>query len=222
MLLRVTLSEQAPYPALRQELFTQLRENPTLFRGHNVRVAIQGKALSTAQRKELGQVFSMDFGIQDVLFGDEVDLQRKVESSIKAASQIQRRSAEDEDIDTEPELITRFEKGSRSTFIMETIRSGQRIESLGDVVIIGDVNPGAEIMAGGSIAVFGKLRGLAHAGCSGDRDACIAALQLKPKQLRLAGKILSFSQDRGHTGPEVARLDKNGSVVIKQLSGGRR
>lgn len=221
--LEIVLSDGAPYPALREELLSRLKKNPSFFKGTNVRAVIRGKSLSPAQRKELIRVFSMDFGIADVLFGDEVDLQRKVERSIKAASRMHGMSAEEEEKDTEPELIMRFEKGSKSTFVMETVRNGQRIESMGDVVVIGDVNPGAEIIAGGSIAVFGKLRGLAHAGCSGDRDdACIAALSLSPKQLRLAGRIVSFSRDRGPHGPEIAKLDKDGKVVIQRLSGDRR
>lgn len=220
--LEIILSDRATYPTLREELLGKFKKHPTFFKNTNMRVVIRGKYLSPAQRKELKRVFAMDFGIHDVLYGDEADLQKEVERRIKAAAARTRPPSEDEERETEPELITRLEPGEKSMFVMETVRNGQRIESMGDVVVIGDVNPGAEIIAGGSIAVFGKLRGLAHAGCSGNKEnACIAALSLNPKQLRLAGRIVSFSRERGGSGPEVARLDRGGNVVIESI-GGRR
>ena len=70
----------------------------------------------------------------------------------------------------EVELVSNAYFDAQSIFINNTVRSGQRIECEGDIVVIGDVNPGGEVIAGGSIAVFGRLRGLAHAGCSGRKD----------------------------------------------------
>lgn len=221
--LEIVLSEKSPYPILREELLSKMKKHPSFFKNTDMRVIIRGKFLSPAQRKELKQVFAMDFGIHDVLYGDEADMQREVERHIKAASETRKAKWQDDERETEPELIKVLEPDAKSMFIMDTVRNGQRIESQGDIVVIGDVNSGAELIAGGSIAVFGKLRGLAHAGCSGDREhACIAALSLSPKQLRLAGKIVSFGHERGQKGPEVARLDKEGQVVIRPIGRGRR
>ena len=223
--LEIVLDEKAPYPGLREELLGKMKEHPSFFKDTDMRVIIRGKFLSHAQREELKRVFAMDFGIRDVLYGDEADMQQKVEEGIREAARrlAAAAAAAEDDGEPDPDLVTVLEADSPSAFILDTIRNGQRIESRGDVVVIGDVNPGAEIIAGGSIAVFGKLRGLAHAGCAGDREnACIAALSLSPKQLRLAGKIVSFSRDRAHQGPEVARLDKDGQVVIRSIGSGRR
>ncbi len=73
---------------------------------------------------------------------------------------------------------TRFHKGS--------LRSGQKIEYEGSLVIIGDVNPGAEVIAGENIIVVGELRGLAHAGAKGNRDAVIEAVAISATQIRIA------------------------------------
>ena len=63
------------------------------------------------------------------------------------------------------------------------------------------VNDGAEIIAGGSIAVMGTLRGLAHAGATGRSDVVVAANALHPKQLRISGKIAMFPDDKGGDTP---------------------
>ena len=73
--------------------------------------------------------------------------------------------------------------------ISQTCRSGMRIESEAECVILGDVNPGAEVVAEKDIIIMGKLRGTAHAGCRGDRNARIWALGIEPNQLRIADLI---------------------------------
>src|SRR5699024_519012 len=69
------------------------------------------------------------------------------------------------------------------------IRSGQVLEITGDMLLIGDVNPGGRIIATGNIYVMGNLHGIAHAGSEGDRDAVIAASYMHPSQLRIADCI---------------------------------
>ena len=70
--------------------------------------------------------------------------------------------------------------------VRTTCRSGMRIESEADCVVLGDVNPGAEIVATGDIIVFGRLRGIAHAGSRGNRAARIWAMSIEPSQIRIA------------------------------------
>ena len=73
--------------------------------------------------------------------------------------------------------------------IRNTCRSGIRIEAPADCVVLGDVNPGAEIVAMGDVIVFGNLRGIAHAGAGGDRSARIWALSIEPSQVRIADRV---------------------------------
>lgn len=86
--------------------------------------------------------------------------------------------------------------GSNGLVLKETIRSGRSVYHEGHIVVIGDVNPGAEIIAGGDVVVWGKLRGLVHAGALGDKTAVICALELIPTQLRLADQIAISPNDR--------------------------
>ena len=82
---------------------------------------------------------------------------------------------------------TKYHRGS--------IRSGQRLEEEGSIVILGDVNSGAEIIAADNIVVLGTLRGLAHAGAKGNRKAIIAAGKLDTVQLRIANVVKEINRD---------------------------
>ena len=82
--------------------------------------------------------------------------------------------------------------GEEAVLIRKTLRSGVSIKYPGNVLIDGDVNPGAEILAGGSIYVWGKLRGLAHAGIDGSEEAVICALEINSQILRIANISKEF------------------------------
>lgn len=105
--------------------------------------------------------------------------------------------------------------GSNGLVLRETIRSGRSIYHEGHVVVIGDVNPGAEIIAGGDVVVWGKLRGLVHAGAMGDTTAVICALELIPTQLRIADQIAIAPHDkRRQPTPEKVSMH-NGRIVAE-------
>jgi len=92
--------------------------------------------------------------------------------------------------------------------IRQTLRSGQKIESEFSVIIYGDVNSGAEVVAGGDIVILGKLRGVAHAGAfeESGRGRFIFAIQMQPTQLRI-GSVMSRGRNEDSLVPEVARVD---------------
>jgi septum site-determining protein MinC len=85
------------------------------------------------------------------------------------------------------------------------------------------VNPGAEIVAGGSVVVWGRLRGVVHAGANGNESATVCALDMNPTQLRIASFISVTPLRKGKPQPEIARV-KDGQVVAEpwnQKEGGR-
>ncbi len=95
-----------------------------------------------------------------------------------------------------------------------TLRGGQALHNLGNLLVIGDVNPGAELVASGDIAVFGALRGVAHAGAQGDRSARVVALELAPTQLRIATLIATSESSTKPRGPEHASILDERIVVV--------
>jgi len=117
------------------------------------------------------------------------------------------------------------EAAERKTILVQrTLRSGQQMSYDGNVVILGDVNPGAHVAATGDVIVMGILRGTVHAGASGDDEAVVIAFRLRPTQLRIAGHIARPpDQDANNPNqPEIARV-KDGVVVIEAFPpGGER
>ncbi len=107
-------------------------------------------------------------------------------------------------------------------YIRQTIRGGSRVESHGNVVIVGDVNPGSEVYALGDIIVFGGLRGSAFAGTGGNENAVIVSLKMEPVQIGI-GTYLSRSPDssvgskkqrlKEEVYPEIARVEE-GQIII--------
>lgn len=103
-------------------------------------------------------------------------------------------------------------------FVRGTIRGGTRIFYEGNVVILGDANPGSEIVAAGNVIVMGVLRGMVHAGADGNRDAIVAALKISPTQLRIADLITRCpdSTDDDKMQPELAYV-KDGIIYVEPM-----
>lgn len=97
-----------------------------------------------------------------------------------------------------------------------TLRGGQAIRYAGHVVVMGDVNPGAEVVAAGDVVVWGRVRGVVHAGASGDVSAVVCGLLLAPTQLRIANFIARSPDELIHAqrGPETARV-RDGRIMIE-------
>ena len=103
--------------------------------------------------------------------------------------------------------------------VRRTLRSGQSLRHPSHIVVIGDVNPGAEIVAGGDIVVWGRVRGVVHAGALGDEATVICALDLAPTQLRIAGHIARSPEERRRKpAPEMASV-REGKIVAVPWSG---
>ncbi|MBE9156872.1 septum site-determining protein MinC [Nodosilinea sp. LEGE 06152] len=101
-------------------------------------------------------------------------------------------------------------------YLQTTVRSGVEIRHPGTIIVLGDVNPGSSLVAEGDILVWGRLRGIAHAGFGGDRDRYIMALQMQPTQLRLAD-LVARAPDSPSADylPEVAYVGNNGIRIAQ-------
>jgi len=113
-------------------------------------------------------------------------------------------------------------EADRAFLIRRNVRSGQVVRHTGHVVIIGDVNSGAEVWATGDVIIWGRLRGTVRAGSSGNSEAVICALEMRPSQLRIGDAIArpADSDTRARPYPEVARV-RNGTVVVEPWATGR-
>ena len=111
-----------------------------------------------------------------------------------------------------------YDDEANAKVVFGTLRSGQRIETPFSLIVVGDVNPGADLVAGGDIIVFGSLRGTAHASAYDDEafDRVILALQMQPMQLRI-GSVISRGSDEVVKGAEVARIE-NRRIIVEAYS----
>lgn len=117
---------------------------------------------------------------------------------------------------SEQKNITLNQKKSLK-IINKTLRSGQKVEYDGDVVILGDVNPDAYIIASGSVVIMGALRGVVHAGANGDETAVIMALKLKPQQIRIGHYIARAPDNMEEVNhPEIAFIEGD-SIIIEKI-----
>lgn len=107
-------------------------------------------------------------------------------------------------------------QASQALLIRRTVRSGQVIHYAGTIVVFGDVNPAAEVIAEGDVIVLGKLRGVVHAGSAGDDNAVVGALILAPTQVRIGRQVARAPDEkRWHPWPaEIARI-RSGQIVVE-------
>lgn len=115
----------------------------------------------------------------------------------------------------EPQL--RLVESVTTLYHTGTLRGGQALHHVGNLVVVGDVNPGAEVVATGDIVVFGRLAGVAHAGAQGDENSRVYALRLEPVQLRIASRIAADEEPAsGSVQPEVAFV-RGEHIIITRL-----
>lgn len=118
------------------------------------------------------------------------------------------------------EEAERSKKENEIVSVSRIIRSGQILKVPGDLLLIGDVNPGGTVIAGGNVFVMGTLKGIAHAGYYGNKEAIVAASVMKPSQLRISDCINRAPDqysDEYNREMECAYIDNNNQIMIDRL-----
>ena len=109
-------------------------------------------------------------------------------------------------------------RANRLLVVNKHLRSGQKIEHNGDVLVLGNVNKDAQVIATGNVIVMGTLRGIAIAGALGDESAVVVALRMEPQQIRIGRKIaISHEEERVSPGyPEIAKVE-DGVIILEKV-----
>ncbi|MCR2045004.1 septum site-determining protein MinC [Anaerosalibacter massiliensis] len=180
---------EGSFDSIKEELDIKLRKSGAFFKGGKI-VDFKGKRLSSNELEELKDIVK-----------DKHHLKIVERKKVK-----------------EKDFFTGIKEGM-TKFVKTTLRSGQSIEYKGNVVIFGDVNPGSIVISGGNIVVLGSLRGVAHAGCSGNKNAIVAAFSLQPSQLRIADLIARRPDEdiEEPKWPEIARIEGNEVIIERYL-----
>jgi septum site-determining protein MinC len=188
------------------EVFSQNHESINLLKQSGIAIGV-GKPMTvlsinslTDSGEDVGQLDKPKDDLSNITIYEDDSSPTAKQSSIAVAKPVT------------AEKSCQQEKVNESVlYLKQTLRAGQAVSHKGHLVIVGDVNAGAEIEAEGDITVWGSLRGIAHAGIAGNKKAEIRALRLAPIQIRI-GNVIARSPDRknvgsaNHVGPELAKL----------------
>lgn len=201
----ITLGE-GPWPEVLAELETRLASRASFFLGGRVALRVHNRALSVEQLREIGTIIEQK-GMTMWAVESTHPTSQKSAQELGLETRIRSASWEAETTEFPPAEMM-------GIVVRRTLRSGQTIHYPGHVTLIGDVNPGAEVVAGGDVIVWGKLRGTVHAGAMGDDRAVVCALELAPSQIRI-GPYVACSPERSRRPktPEIARVQEEGIVV---------
>lgn len=200
--LLITTAGDGEWEPLRLALLEHLDSQAEFLRGAQITLDIGNHTLRAAELGALRKEFQ---DRQLSLWGVLSNSPATVKSA--QALGLATRLAQPKPQQVAPPAETRLESGEEAILVHRTLRSGFRLQNAGHVVIIGDVNPGAEVIAGGDVVVWGRLLGMVHAGAAGNENAIVCALDLSPTQLRIAGQITTTPKRRGKPQPEMARIE---------------
>ena len=168
----IKIAENAEQKDIIQVLRKKLPELKKMYQDEKTPITVVGKVLKNKEIDEIQELIQrnidvkVDFDMPKTLGLSSITRTFKQEVAISE---------------------TKFHRGS--------LRSGQKIETEGSIVIIGDVNSGAEVIASDNIVVLGNLRGLAHAGAKGNKNAIIAAGMLDAVQIRISNIVKEIDRD---------------------------
>jgi len=192
---------EADFGVLMKELDKLLKNSVQFLQGASVRCYAGKKEYTEDEHARLGTVLKeQQLELAGWLTSEEVLVPGKSQSYATE--------------DKEPRLWEEGMVEGSCLFVERTLRSGKSVQFEGHVVVLGDVNPGAEIIATGNIIVLGSLRGVAHAGATGERKASVSAYHLAPTQLRIADLVTRAPKDEdGGRGPEIARIKEDQLIV---------
>lgn len=188
----IKIDDKAENEDIIEELTIKLIELKKLYQEEKTPIRVTGKILKNAEMDQIKE-----------LIKSEIDVEIKFDTPTTLGLHSITRSYK-KDVGTSETI---FHRGS--------LRSGQKMEVEGSIVVIGDVNSGAEVIAGDNIVVIGNLRGLAHAGAKGNKEAIIAASTLEAVQLRISNIVREIDRDEEDVKEHAYIYVDNDQIVIE-------
>ena len=188
----IRISEKATYEEAIECLEKKIPALKKLYKTEKTPISVTGKILKNREMDEVKELITKNIDVK-VTFDSPKELGLY---GIKKAFEKEIENSE-----------TKFYKGN--------MRSGQKIEFEGSLVILGDVNGGAEIIAGENIVVLGVLRGLAHAGAKGNKKALIASQRIECPQLRIANIVKEMEKEEIDMEYKYAYVNEKDEIILE-------
>lgn len=215
--LLVTLGD-GEYADVLAQLHAELASKQDFLQGSRIALAVGQRPLLREQLAEIQQVFAQNRLLLWTVLANE-DVTKTAARELDLATRLPGSQTDlDGNVLRMPLPSSHHATDGAVTgglVLKETLRSGRAVSHQGAVIVLGDVNPGAEIIAAGDVIVWGRLRGLVHAGAMGDETAVICALDLNPTQLRIADQIAIPPETRRRKPePEQAAI-RDGQIIAE-------
>ncbi len=197
--INLILDKNMPFQELLTAIKEKFLESEKFFKDAKMAISFEGRALTQEEEYQIIETITENTSISIICI---VDNDESHADMVK------------QQIDAYYDSVA----GREGEFYRGTLRSGQVLESVSSVVIVGDVNPGAKIISQGNIVVLGALKGNAYAGAAGDSNCFIVALEMDPIQIQI-GDILAKSPDNKKMKPRrLRRKEKNPVSAEAQIA----
>ncbi|MCI6159111.1 MAG: septum site-determining protein MinC [Selenomonadaceae bacterium] len=202
--LQLSFADGADFPSIEREIRAQLESGSGFFLRGTL-VSLPDGALSSAERTELQKLFHA-YGL--IL---------RTEKAAAAAAQFTGKKRSERPAPVPAAPANTDAQVQEMVVVNRTLRGGQEIRTESSVLVCGNVNPGAQIIAGGSIDIRGTCRGMVHAGAFGNTDAFVIADRLIPTQIRIAD-LVARAPDHMKPEEKAERASiRNGQIVIEPI-----
>lgn len=198
--INLQLDPDCSFRDLLDAIIEKFKESEKFFKNAKVGISFEGRRLSSEDEYRIIEEIMKNTSMEILCIIDndkehEEETRRLIEENLLHEQQIQE------------EMQSAMSQVPYGEFYQGTLRSGQMIESEGSVTIIGDVNPGAKIVSTGNIVILGALKGNVHAGCAGERNCFVFALDMRPIQIQI-GDLIAKSPDKENTKKRFRRKEK--------------
>lgn len=195
----VHLSDEIPFNKLKEKVCEKFKESANFLGNAQIALSFQGRSISDSEQLELVECITKNSRLDVVCIIDddaarEAYFNRTLEEKLMAIN------------------------SNTGQFYKGTLRSGQVLEFDTSIVILGDINAGAQVVSAGNVVVLGKLLGNVYAGASGRNNSFVVALQMYPTQIRI-GDVIARSPDERRkieTEPKIA-FSQDGNIYIEPL-----
>lgn len=191
----INMNKFACFEDMLQVLIKKLSKGKHFYRGTTLILAMDLKSINKKEVETLKETLLTEIELKDIVLEDiEKEANKETQKEVKVFSGV-----------TE----------GKTKFIRKTVRGGQSIRYQGNIVIIGDINSGAEVYASGNVIVLGRIKGKVSAGTNGNSKAVIAAFLLQPEILTIANVIAMSPDDvEKPSYPELAKI-KDGAIIVE-------
>ena len=187
---KIEISEKATYEEIEKERTEKIKDLKNFYQEATVPILVTGKILKNQEIEDIKTIIKRAINV-------EVTIDSPEELGLHGIKRTYNKEI----------------NFSETQYYRTSLRSGQKIENENSIVILGDVNSGAEVISGENIVVVGTLRGLAHAGAKGNKKAFISASNIEAPQLRIANIVKEIEKEEENTTKTYAYVEEDQIII---------